>query len=433
MSAIDKSQYEEIVIESADGERTVDISAGAIAIDYYEDVLSPTITCKITVVNTGNVIEGADGKLTSIYNGLPLRGGERVSLKVKGNCNHNPGLDFLDNPLIVGSITNVLSSTEFETFTLNLVSREAITNETARVPKRYPSSLKISESVKKIIEEYLQTNKKLFIDETQNKYAFMGNLRKPFTILTWLASKSVPVSKSNDATAGFFFFETQRGYNYNSIDGLISSDVFPEKYVYSEVRVDKAPDEDFKILKYTTNRNQNLLESLQRGAFCSNRTFFNPLDFSYTNPQKGLFKLADYKGKAETMGKEIVLPKISDKSGKTLGDIPTRNITGVLDIGTLERGVSTDKNADPAKIQSQAMMRYNTIFTQTVSMTVASNTALHAGDVIECQFPRIDITDKKTTDSEQTGLYMIKELCHHFDSTGSYTALVLIKDTFGQK
>jgi hypothetical protein len=41
-----------------------------------------------------------------------------------------------------------------------------------------------------------------------NKYGFIGNMRKPFTVLTWLASKGVPESKG-DATAGYVFYETQ--------------------------------------------------------------------------------------------------------------------------------------------------------------------------------------------------------------------------------
>ena len=27
---------------------------------------------------------------------------------------------------------------------------------------------------------------------------------------------------------------------------------------------------------------------------------------------------------------------------------------------------------------------------------------------------------------------MIKELCHHFDTNGSYTSMKLVRDTFGQ-
>ncbi len=94
MSAVDPSIYEEIIIESADGSKTVDIAAGVVMVDYYEDILSPTITVKIQVVNDGGTIKGPDGQLQTVYNGLPLRGGERVKLRVLGNNKKNPGLDF---------------------------------------------------------------------------------------------------------------------------------------------------------------------------------------------------------------------------------------------------------------------------------------------------------------------------------------------------
>ena len=44
MAAIDASQYEEIIIESIDGSKTVDIRLGVVGIDYFEDLFSPTIT-----------------------------------------------------------------------------------------------------------------------------------------------------------------------------------------------------------------------------------------------------------------------------------------------------------------------------------------------------------------------------------------------------
>ena len=60
-----------------------------------------------------------------------------------------------------------------------------------------------------------------------------------------------------------------------------------------------------------------------------------------------------------------------------------------------------------------------------------SNTNLKAGDVIKCLLPKISRGDKNEVDQDQSGLYMIKELCHHFDTDGSYTSLKLIRDTFG--
>ena len=60
-----------------------------------------------------------------------------------------------------------------------------------------------------------------------------------------------------------------------------------------------------------------------------------------------------------------------------------------------------------------------------------SNTDLSAGDVIECKFPKISSQDSDEFDTETSGLYMIKELCHHFEPNSSYTSLKLVRDNFG--
>jgi hypothetical protein len=437
MAAINKSIYEELILESNDQKRTVDIKSGVISIDYYEDIFSPTITAKIRVANTGDSIsQESDGKKQSIYNGLPLRGGERLSLKIAGNSPKNPGLDFATNPkdyLYVSSISDVISETQRESFLLHLVSREAITNETSRVGRKYPTSSTIDTSVTDILNNYLKVEKVGTIDKTQNKYGFIGNLKKPFTLLVWLASKSVPDNSSGDATAGFVFFQTRDGFQFRSIDKLISS--VPKNvptYTYTEVNQSGTErDNDFVILNYITEKNQNLLEKLRLGAYSSYRVFYNPLDFNFTDPEKGTFTIDDYSNGVKNLGQELVLPKISGSDGRDLGHIPSRFLTQVLDIGTMEQGVSQDVNSDPFKYQSQSLMRYNLLFTQTLSMVVPSNTNLKAGDVIKCLLPKISRGDTNEVDQDQSGLYMIKEVCHHFDSDGSYTSLKLIRDTFG--
>ena len=393
------------------------------------------ITAMVVVVNTGNVIEGDDGKMQSLYNGLPLRGGERMTIKVAGNSASNEGL-ILEN-MYVGSIENVMIDAERETFTLRLVSREAITNETVRVGKRFLPTTKISDSVEDICKNYLSTDKLYDVDETENPYGFYGNMRKPFTIMTMLASKSVPGNVSGrDATAGYFFFETQQGFRFKSIDSLIRNEPFDTKYTYAPGIIDSNDgSKDFKILEFSTSKNQNLLENLERGAYCSLRIYLNPLTFEYTASSQRIFKLDDYSGKIENLGEDIdvVLPSLSEKDSRTLASVPSRYVCGILDIGTTDTKVSELGNADPARIHSQSMMRYNTLFTQILTMTIPLNTNLMAGDILECEFPRIDVEDRKEPDQEQSGLYLIKKLTHFFNAEGSYTKLQLCRDTDGRK
>ena len=440
MAAQDKSTYEVFEIKSYDGAKTVDLSGGIVNFSYFENVLSPMVTAQALIVNTGNVVRDDDGDVSSVYNGLPINGGEKVSIKIPAT-GEGPGIEFTeqnDNELYVASITNVLIDAERESFTLNLVSREAITNETSRIGKKFPSTEPISDSVKEIIKNYLLSDKDVDIDETQNPYGFIGNMKKPFTTLTWLATKSVPGNVSGgSATAGYFFFETYLGYHFRSIDSLISQDPFPVEYTYSPGIVDtQDPMKDFKILDFSTMRNQKLIENLEKGAYCTYRMYFNPVDSTFTTPQQGEFKVSQYSKNMENLGRdfEILLPPVN-KTKKSLGNVPSRYMTGVLDFGILEKkeAKSLKKNADPMDYHSQAMMRYNTIFTQILSATIPLNTQLTAGTIIKLNFAKITADKTKVRDDEQSGLYMIKELVHYYDNKGSFTKLKLIRDTMGKK
>ena len=433
MTAKSESILEVVTIEANDKSQDVDIRNGVISIDYFEDIFSPTVTAKIVVYNTGDTIKGKDGKIQSLYNGLPLRGGERVSIKIAPNTEENAGLDYSENYqdyLYVSSITNVLTSAKKESFVLNLVSREAITNETMRVPIKFPTSSAIDVSIKKILKDYLKTEKEIDADPTSNTYGFIGNMRKPFNIITWLASKAV----SEQDNAGFFFYQTQDGYQFKSIDNLINQEPKAE-YEYTEVNVsDTERNNDFNILKYETNKNQDLLEKLRLGAYSSFIATFDPATNKFNLPQEAEFTLSKSvdKDKVKNLGQELKLPPIDDTSERTLGDIPSRVMTMVLDRGVLEKGVvrRPPVNADPMKYQAQSIMRYNTLSTQQMHMQVPLNTNLRAGDTIKCMFPKVTSEDEDV-DDEMSGLYLIKELCHHFDTEKSQTSMLLLRDTYG--
>ena len=84
-------------------------------------------------------------------------------------------------------------------------------------------------------------------------------------------------------------------------------------------------------------------------------------------------------------------------------------------------------------IHSQAMMRYNTLFTQQLEMTIPLNTNLCSGSIIKCKFAKVTTSKDKVIDDEQSGLYMIKELVHYYEARGSFTRLKLVRDTMGKK
>ena len=438
MAAILPSIYEQMSIsaETTDGsDRVLDLKLGVSKFNYYEDLFSPTITAQLLVTSAGKVFGKKGEELDSAYSGLPIRGGERVSITIKNNTDKNIPLEF-DTPekyFYVSNVSRLYGDGSKEIFSLDLVSREAITNETSRVVKRFPKDAKISQHVKTIIEKNLaSTIKESDIDETVNEYGFIGNLKKPFNVLVWLASKSQP----EKGLPGYFFYQTKDGFKFKSIDALISegkenvkAEYFETNYRESSKLADFA---DTEILQYNVIQNNDLITKLALGQFSSHFMEFDPLLGTFTTQEQGKFTLNDITNKSINLGETPEVPKLlTDDTTQNLGTLPSRIISMVTDRGVLEFGAEDVKNSKPVRWQRQAYMRYQLLFTQMVNMVVPLNTNLIAGDIIKVNFLHANI-EAKEKDRKQSGFYMIKELCHHFDPNQSLTSLTLIRDTFGE-
>jgi len=421
-------------IQSLDGKTTIDLagSSSILFLDYYEDLLSPCVTMNIQVMNS-----------TSLTNLLPIRGGEKVSLSVSTAFGD---LAFEnDNALYVFKVSDIIADSTSERFTLHLVSRETITNETTRCVKRYDG--KINESVKKILKDVLLTKK--FKDENiqdvANTYSFIGNLKKPFNVLTWLCPKSLPTQNSSKTSevdkkgmakgvAGFLFYENSEGFNFKSVESLVSrtnigtADVknIPT-YTYTQVIESNVVANEFKILNYQIEKNSDLIKSLRIGMY-SNLTYFYNL---YSNKLSIYqYNLKDEIKNASKLGTNDTIP-VSEELGTSISRIMFRT----SDIGVMDNDYTGNKFNDSQQRDiadmAKSASRYNILFTQSLNMIVPCNVKLKVGDVIYAEFPRIERSNNKRVDDEQSGLYLIKELRHHMEPGTVVTSLKLIRDSYG--
>ncbi len=98
----------------------------------------------------------------------------------------------------------------------------------------------------------------------------------------------------------------------------------------------------------------------------------------------------------------------------------------------MSSGIDTEVNNDPRAYVAKAAMRYNLLMSQMIDIMIPSNLDLVAGDIIRCEFEKL--TTKKEVgsfDINQSGNYLILDLCHHFDPKRSFTSLTLVRDSFG--
>jgi len=416
MSASVSSLYEHLYIDR-NGKR-IDLSGKTILFRYYESIFSPIVTANMVIVDTGSSPVPTDSsqdiqqRSGSIVNSLPITGNETLEFKIKSKSGT---LDFQRDPLIVNGAPIVAQESNREAYTIALTSRLTSLNERVNIFKTY--SGKISDSVTRILTEELKIPRnKIFIDETRFHYDFNGASQHPFKVLVTLASKSVP---SDSSDPGYFLFETSAGMNFRSISGLISSK--PKATYVKNSIVRSTEDNDFKIISMKPFKNQNTINALRSGIYCSRNIFFDPRTFEYTEK---IIKLSEQQLE-KYLGKKVDVPNEFDDY--------TRTHFHILDVANLSPKVGTNINNDPKEWQAKATMKYNLLFTQGINITVPCNLNLNAGDVVECLFEKVTTENRNlgAYDEHQSGKYLIAHLCHSFDPQRSFTSLTLVRDTYG--
>ena len=407
----------------------VDLSNGVSDLYYYESVLQETIKVSFTFADTGYSISD-NGFLTSIIEGLPLYGQEKVDLKMTDNLGNQ-----LSVPLYVSKINPLYADTKKSLIALDLASKEYIMNEQVRLNMRFDG--KISDHVKKILtdKKILNSSKNLDIEETSNNYNFIGNNKKPFYACTWVAKKSIPnIQNAKGNTAGYFFFETSKGFKFKSIDTLLSQQPV-KRLIYNrtpDTKGENTPEGyDGKILEYNIDNTISLKEKLEIGAYSTKIVLFDPFNCYY----EVQFPRAEEKEKnLKLAAKELPV------FNKEFPNNFTRTTYYMVDKGSLPSGTtqqqiqkSKEENFDPRNILNQSTMRYNQLFTVRTSIVIPGDFSLNAGDIIEIETPKLS-SDKNQDKSKQFGgIYMIADLCHYITPRRTFTKLNLVRDSYGKK
>lgn len=103
----------------------------------------------------------------------------------------------------------------------------------------------------------------------------------------------------------------------------------------------------------------------------------------------------------------------------------------ILDSQVHDEGGKINSSPDNSVFyQSQSVARYNLAFSQRLNITVPLNLRLTVGDVINLRIGRVT-KEEKQKDELKSGYYLIKELSHSFEKQQGYTALKLVRDSYG--
>ena len=423
MSAVGYSNYKVLQIAKPERGIVVDTRGKVIGFDYYESVYSPMLTASMTELDVGSSVANTKGIRGTIKDALPIEGNEDIFFNISTAYGD---LNFTKTPMkTLGSPLNIDANTK-QVANITMVSKYAFDNANKSLSKVYQEA-PISDVVEKILDELKIPKDKRDIEKTSTLDKVVGNHEPPLDVILGLCKKSTP---ANGKDPGYFFFETQSGFKFKSIDGLInegidsfSNDAYAESHTYNyftspQANLDNSKN-DFKVLfPPVVKQDQNQLNALRQGKYNVRVCTINTLTQEYNENIINLLSNTNLGGKQ----KNPVNPKDFCKS-----------YTYVVNPGANEKGVSEKVINSPSTYEPMANMRYGLLHTQLVDIQVPCNVQLQAGDVIKLYIENITQDNKldQIYNEHRSGYYLILHLCHHFDTSNSFTSLTLARDTYG--
>ena len=417
MSAVSPSKYNRIELQKK-GKKPVELKGGVVSVDYYESLYSPTVTANVMYMDAGGNLEDDKNKLTSVKEALPITGLEDLFFNI---TNETGELKFIKKDAFKVSKAPVMTrESNRQAVLLSVVSPQLKQNNDDPIFDKYKG--KISDTVKKILKEKLKiSNDKLDIEPTKNGYNFLGKGRGGLDLVLDLCKRSVPVK----GDAGFFFYQTKSGFKFKSINELVSQKPeFTLVYFggFKQDNTDGSGNDNKIMIPPRFEKDQDVIKSLKGGVYRSRNIFFDPRTFCYEEVTYDISK----EGVKKTLGGA---PPFADDVKSF-----TKTFHHILDVGSLDSNPSTEINNDPREWQASSVMRYNLLHSQVVHIQIPCNLKLEAGNVIKMEIESTSANKEEgAKDEQQSGNYLILNLCHHFTDRRSITSLTLVRDTYGIK
>ena len=415
----------------------VDLKGKVLAFNYYESLYSPMATASFVEIDTGGTVGSFKDDFASTFkDGLPVTGFEQVRVKV-----YSPGYAGIDwtkedrRFIITGSPFNVDEGTR-QTAYFPMISKNYMDASSKPVKSIYPES-KISDIVKKMLDEAKLPYKKRNIEETENSMKLDGKNENVIDTILKLCPQSVAV----DGDPGFFFYENSEGFNFKSIHSMIVEgnerlqDRFgyasKATYVYKKGLVANLNESgnDFNVLAPpTVRRDQDVLNAIKNGQY-NVRVCTRNLA---TGEVKEEFVSIFNNDKLVTLGSGNEVTE-SAENDQTDSNNYCRTYMFELTPGATVDGVSQSTGNSPDKWLAKSIMRYSLLHAQLVNIIIPCNPNLTVGNCIRLNIENITQDNKieKEDNDHRSGNYLIIHLCHAFTPTNSFTSLTLARDEYG--
>lgn len=379
---------------------SLNLAKSFVSSSVYESIFTPGIVADISILDQ-------DDQLGN----LKISGDETVEFSFKP-----PGGTAATYKFALHTLDDVKSSTgamKSKTYVLKCVSEEALHAKTNFVQKSYMTT--ISHVVYDIHENYLNSSKKLELEDTKGSQSVIIPSLNPFKAIDMVRRRAV---NGTNKSSSYVFFETREGYKFVTIEKLFQGSVVKTFKQSDTVGNNIKSQVDNNIIAYEvpkqlTSTDRIAIGGKRRVAQFNVRT--QTYDYKDVTPDTTTFNSGgqgDYNS-TEFKSKYLESPKI-----------PPQNVIPV-DSGS---GARPNTGIPEATADQQAFL--GMLMQNAIKIRVTGDTKLKAGDVINADIPvKSSSTENKKNDPLLSGKFVISRLHHQIGPAAErprYTCVIEI-------
>tara|TARA_B100000941_G_scaffold113059_1_gene79434 strand:- start:227 stop:1483 length:1257 start_codon:yes stop_codon:yes gene_type:complete len=309
--------------------------------------------------------------------------------------------------------------------TIYCVSVDAVKNSAKKISRRFGKGggKFTHELVSELMKTEIKTDKTVDVDESATKLSFVSPYWDPYTIISWLAWRSILQDGSGKKSAGFLFYEDRRGYHFRAMDGLVEQP--KAKDIKVNFSADELDEETIALDGFTVTGASDIFRGLNLGSYASTTFTLDMKDFKYTEVP---FFINDFYSSMKKLNPTAELPEFFRRFGGTeLGGAPTRIMSKVMDTAMYTEGTYTQ---DLTRQLSQSMIRNQLFFSQSATFQYEGKMDLYIGDVV-----MVTKYDAKSGEInvEDSGRYIIGKIYRQFltERDTMSTQVTLYRDSVG--
>ena len=309
--------------------------------------------------------------------------------------------------------------------TLYCVSVDAVKNSAKKISRRFGKGggKFTHELVTELMKTEIKTDKTVDVDESATRLSFVSPYWDPYTIISWLAWRSILQDGSGKKSAGYLFYEDRRGYHFKAMDGLVEQP--KAKDIKVNFSADELDEETIAVDGFTVTGASDIFRGLNLGSYASTTFTLDMKDFKY---EEVPFFINDFYSSMKKLNPTAELPEFFRRFGGTeLGGAPTRIMSKVMDTAMYTEGTYTQ---DLTRQLSQSMIRNQLFFSQSATFQYEGKMDLYIGDVV-----MVTKYDAKSGEInvEDSGRYIIGKIYRQFltERDTMSTQVTLYRDSIG--